>query len=68
MSLIQLAIFRTRVRASPFFRGQTYSTIGTSIGSVAAGYYLIKTSDPIKNYDRAFRYPPLHTLIQNSNE
>jgi hypothetical protein len=56
MSLIQLALFRTRIRAPIFLRGQVLSTFGTSLGSVGAGYYMIKTSDPVKNYDRAFRY------------
>jgi hypothetical protein len=56
MTLIQLIAFRTKVRSHPFWRGQVLSTFGTSIGSVGAATYMIKTSDPIKNYDRAFRY------------
>lgn len=54
-TLVQLVIFRGRVRSTPFFRGNLLSTIGTSVGSVGAGYYMLKTSDPVKNYDRAFR-------------
>lgn len=56
MTLIHLVAFRTRIRAHPFLRGQVLSTLGTSIGSVGAATYMIKTSDPAKNYDRAFRY------------
>jgi len=56
MTLIQLALFRTRVRSATFFRGQLLSTLGTSLGSVGAGYYMLKSSDPVKNYDRAFRF------------
>jgi hypothetical protein len=55
---MSLAIFRRRIRSTPFFRANLYTTLGMSAGSVGAGYYMLKTSDPVKNYDRAFRFHP----------
>ena len=56
-TFIQLIIFRRRLRSTTFFRGNLYSTIGTSLGAVGAGYIKLSKSDPVKNYDRAFRSP-----------
>ena len=56
VSVIHLLIKRGRVQSTPFFRGNLLGSVLTSIGSVAGGYYMLSTSDPIRNYDRAFRY------------
>jgi hypothetical protein len=56
MTVFQLAIFRRNLRSLPFFKTQTIGTLTTSFFSTAGGYYMIKTSDPIRNYDRAYRY------------
>lgn len=56
MSIIPLIVMRGNFRAAPFLRGQILGTVSTSLGSVGAAYYMLKTSDPIKNYDRAYRY------------
>jgi len=63
-TLITLAIFRRRIRSTPFFRNNLYTTLGMSAGSVGAGYYMLKTSDPVKNYDRAFRFFPFSRRSQ----
>ena len=55
MTLFQVIAFRGRIKSLPFFKTQVIGTVSTCLGSTAAGYYMIKTSDPIRNYDRAVR-------------
>jgi len=58
MTLFQLLYLRSRFRFATFYRIQAISTLSTAIGSTGAAYFMIKTSDPVRNYDRAFRSPP----------
>ena len=58
MALFQFLYFRRRIRVVPFYKAQVLGTFGTSIASVGGAYYMVKTSDPARNYDRAFRSPP----------
>jgi len=63
------------MKSKVFFRAQALTTIGMSAGLTLGGYYTIRTSDPIKNYDRAFRSHPapspresfLSARIENNN-
>jgi len=57
-SVIQTAIYRTRLKnALPqFFVGNLVVTAASAVLTTSAGYYILNTSEPIRNFDRAFRY------------
>jgi len=72
-SIVQLLVMRGRLRSGIFWRGNLLATGITSLASVGAGYYMVKTSDPIKNYDRAFRFYPTYSrlpklMLQNPSQ
>jgi len=66
-SIVQLLIMRGRVRSRIFWRGNLLATGFTSLASVGAGYYMVNSSDPIKNYDRAFRFYPAYSRVSKAN-